>query len=116
MPLRLLLLLLMLLASPRGHKSLKYAKRHSLRGYFKLIIITFIEHPTVNNVTDPFFFFFSSASGQASCADIQQQYSMSGVYKLSVENVSMSVYCDLVTDGGGWTVRTCMSQKREKEK
>ncbi|XP_025079714.1 uncharacterized protein LOC112555495 [Pomacea canaliculata] len=46
----------------------------------------------------------NTPSGQASCADIQQQYSMSGVYKLSVENVSMSVYCDLVTDGGGWTV------------
>ncbi|PVD18277.1 hypothetical protein C0Q70_20826 [Pomacea canaliculata] len=57
----------------------------------------------------------NTPSGQASCADIQQQYSMSGVYKLSVENVSMSVYCDLVTDGGGWTNLHILTSSRRVE-
>ncbi|XP_025078919.1 ficolin-2-like [Pomacea canaliculata] len=44
------------------------------------------------------------SSNQSTCVDIQQHNSMSGVHKLYEGNVSVSVYCDQDTDGGGWTV------------
>ncbi|XP_025078912.1 angiopoietin-related protein 7-like isoform X2 [Pomacea canaliculata] len=40
----------------------------------------------------------------SSCVDVKVYDSQSGVHTIFVGRLNMSVYCDQVTDGGGWTV------------
>ncbi len=48
-----------------------------------------------------------SAHSSADCAGLDAG-SASGIYTICPQGEAKSVYCDMETDSGGWTVRTCI--------
>lgn len=55
----------------------------------------------------------SCAPGESDCYELQKNgKNKSGVYTINVgpENIAVTVFCDMESDGGGWTVGIRVSQ------
>jgi hypothetical protein len=47
------------------------------------------------------------------CSDLKNKHSKSGVYRIFPDNINpFKVYCDMVTDGGSWTVGILNEHKK----